>query len=75
MLFLAIKIAVELSQYIINDLEIESTSLSPEMKLFNHIPFEVASKHETNSASIVKVAVKDYLTLLQDIAPLANINM
>ena len=75
LLFLAMKIAVELSQYILNGLEIESTILSPDMKLFNHTPYEVASTQETHSASIVEVAVKVCFVLLQDIALLASIKI
>jgi hypothetical protein len=71
LLFLAIKTAAELSQYILNGLEIESIILGPEMKLLSHTPCEVASKQETNSASIVEVAVKVYMALLHDTAPLA----
>lgn len=51
---LAINTAVELSQYILNDLEIGSTILSLEMKLFIYTPCELASKQDTNSASIVE---------------------
>ena len=69
------KIAAELSQHIFNGLEIESTILTPYMKLFNHIPCEVASKQKMNSASIVKVAVKVCFVLLQDTAPLASIKI
>jgi hypothetical protein len=43
--------------------------LSPNMKLFNHIPYAVASNKETNSTSIVDIAVKFCLALLQDAAP------
>jgi hypothetical protein len=39
------------------------------MKLLSHTPCEVASKQETNSASIVEVAVKVCLALLHDTAP------
>ena len=45
------------------------------MKLLSHTPCEVASKQDMNSAYIVEVAVKVCLTLLQDIAPPANIKM
>ena len=45
------------------------------MKLLSHTPCEVASKQDMNLVSIVEVAVKVCLTLLQDIAPLANIKM
>ena len=58
LLFLAIKTAVELSQYNLNILDIESTILSPEIKFFNHTPCEVASKQETNSASIMEVVTR-----------------
>ena len=75
LLFLAIKTAAELSQYILNGLEIESIILSPEMKLLSHTPCKVASKQETNSASIVEVAIKVYLALLHDIAPLTIIKV
>ncbi|KAM7491980.1 hypothetical protein LguiA_034901 [Lonicera macranthoides] len=74
LLFLAINTAAELSQKILNGLEMESTILRPEMKLFNHTPCDVASKQETNSASIVEVAVKDCLALLHETAPPANMN-
>ena len=75
LLFFAIKTATELSQYILNGLDLESIILSPEMKLLSHTPCEVASKQDMNSASIVELAVKVCLMLLQDIAPLANIKM
>ena len=45
------------------------------MKLLSHTPREVASKQNMNSASIVKVAVKVYLMLFQDITPPTNIKM
>ena len=73
LLFLAIKIATELSQYILNGLEIESTTLSPEKKLFNHTPCEVASKQDTNLASIVEIAIKVSFMLLQETVPPARI--
>ena len=57
-LFLAIKTAAKWSQYNLNVLDIESTILSPEIELFNHTLCEVASKQETNLASIVEVEVK-----------------
>ena len=44
LLFLAIKTPAELSQYMLNGLDIESIILSPEMKLLSHTPCEVASK-------------------------------
>ena len=53
----------------------ESINLSSYMKLLIHIPCEIVSKQETNSASIVEVAVKVCLTLLHDIAPPAIIKM
>ena len=74
-MFFAIKTAVELSQYILNGLDIESITLSLEMKLLSHTSCKVASKQDMNSVSIVEVAVNVYLTLLQDIAPPANIKM
>lgn len=64
---LAINTAVELSQYILNDLEIGSTILSLEMKLF--------IKQDKNSASIVEVAMKVSFVLLQDTALPSNIKM
>ena len=64
LLFLARNTTDELSQNILNGLDTVSKSLSPEMKLFNHTPCDVASKQETNSASIVEVAIKPCLTLL-----------
>ena len=75
LLFFAIKIVAELSQYILNGLDIESITLSLEMKLLSYTPCEVASKQDMNSASIVEVAVKVCLMLLQDIAPPTNIKM
>ena len=42
LLFLAKKTADELSQYNLNDLDIESIILSPEINPFNHTPCEVA---------------------------------
>ena len=74
LLFLAIKIAIELSQYILNGLEIESVILSPDIKLFIHTLCDVASKQEMNPASVVEVAVKVCFTLFQDTASLENIN-
>ena len=68
LLFLAIKIVDELSQYIFNGLEIGSTILSPDMKLFIHTPCDAASKQETNSAFIVEIIVKVCFALLQDIS-------
>ena len=75
LLFFTIKTAAKLSQYILNDLDIESITLSLEMKLLSHTPCEVASKQDMNSATIIEVAVMVCLTLLQDIVPLANIKM
>src|SRR5262245_40989112 len=57
-LFFVIKTATELSQRILNDLDIESMIISLIIKLFNHTPYDVASKHKTDSASIVEVAIK-----------------
>ena len=74
LLFLAIKTAAELSQYIFNGLEIESTTLSLEMKLFNHTPCEVTSKQDMNSTFIVEVAIKVCFVLLQETAPPPSIN-
>jgi hypothetical protein len=42
--------------------------LSPKIKLLSHTPWEVASKQETNSTSIVEVATKVFLVLLREIA-------
>ena len=75
LLFLARNIVVELSQYILNGLEIESIILSPEIKLFNHTPCDVASEQDTNSASVVEVAINVYFALLQDTTPLTSINI
>jgi len=75
LLFLAIKTTAELSQYILNGLEIESIILSPEMKLLSHTPCKVASKQETNSASIVEEAIKVYLALHDTAPPPAIIKM
>jgi hypothetical protein len=69
LLFLAIKTTIELSQYILNGLEIESIILSPKMKLLSYTPCKVASIQEMNSASIVEVAIKVCLALLHDTAP------
>ena len=73
LLFLAIKTVVELSQYILNDLKIESTTLSPKMKFFNHTSCEVALKQDANSASMVGVVIKVYFALLQETSPLVSI--
>jgi len=75
LLFLAIKIAAELLQKILKGLEIVSTIFSLEMKLLSHTPFDVASKQERNSTSMVEVAIKVCLTLLHEIAPLAIMKM
>ena len=72
LLFLAKKTVAELSQNIFSGLDIESTILSLKMKLFIHTPCDVASKQETNSASIVEVAIKVCFALLHDTAPSAN---
>jgi len=69
LLFLAIKATTELLQKILKGLEIVSTIFSPEMKLLSHAPYDVASKQETNLASMVEVALKVCLTLLHEIAP------
>lgn len=69
------KTAAELSQYNRNGLEIESMILSPNMKLFDHTPYDVASKQDTNSTSMVDLAIKACFVLLQDIVPLASINI
>ena len=45
------------------------------MKLFNQIPYDVASNNEINSASMVEVTTNDCFALLQDIAPLAIMKM
>ena len=45
------------------------------MKLLSQIPHEVASKHDTNLASVVEVAVNVYFTLLQDTTPRASMNI
>ena len=75
LLFLAKNTATKLSQKILNDLEIESITLSPKMKLVSHTPCEVASKQETNSASMVEVAIKVSLTLFQETTPSATMKM
>ena len=69
LLFLARNVAAELSQKILNDLEKESITLNPEIQLLSHTSCEVASKQESNLASIVEVTVKVFLTLLKEIAP------
>ena len=75
LLFLAIKTTTELLQKILKCLEIVSTIFSPEMKLLSHTPCDVASKQETNSTSMVEVAVKVCLTLFHEIAPPAIMKM
>ena len=75
LLFLARKTIVKLSQYILSGLEIESTILSPERKLFNHTPCDVALKQDTNLASVVEVAIRVCFALLQDTTLLVNIKM
>ena len=74
LLFLVMKTTIELSQNILNGLDIESITLSLDMKLLNYTPCDVVSKQEMNSASIVEVAVKVCLLLLHDTAPSENIN-
>ena len=74
-MFLAKKTSAELSQNTFSGLDIESTILSPEMKLFIHTPWDVASKQEMNSASIVEVAIKVYFVLFHDTSPSANMKM
>ena len=48
-------------------------TLSPNIKLFKYTPIEVASKQETNSTSIVEVAVKDCFALFQDVGQVVSI--
>ena len=45
------------------------------MELFNYTPYKVASKQDTNLASIVEVAVSVCFALLQDTTPLTNIKI
>jgi len=45
------------------------------MKLLSHTPCDVALKQETNSAFMVEVAVKVFLTVLHEIAPPAITRM
>ena len=47
-IILSHKEVAELSQKILNGLDIESITLSPEMKLFRHTLCEVALKQEMN---------------------------
>ena len=75
LLFLAKKTAAKLSQNTFSDLDIESTILSPKMKLLIHTPWDVALKQETNSAFIVEVAIKVYFALFHDTAPPENMKM
>lgn len=49
-------------------------SLSLLIKLFNHIPCEVASKDEMNSTYVVEVIVKFYLAL-HEMTLLANMKI
>lgn len=44
----------------------------PAMKFCNKIPYDVTSKRETISTSKIEVDTSIYLTLLKDMAPLAN---
>jgi len=66
---LAIKTTTELSQKIFEGLEIVSTIFSLEMKFLSYTLCDVALKQETNSASMVEVAVKVCLTLYHEITP------
>ena len=75
LLLLAKKVAAELSQNTFSALDIESTILSLEMKLFIHIPCNVALKQETNSASIVEVTIKVFFAILHDTAPTTKMKM
>ena len=68
-MFLEKDMAAELSQYNFSGLEIESTTPNAEMKFRSYIAWQVASKHATNSASIVKDAVSVYLALFHETAP------
>lgn len=65
LLFLSEK-TTKLSQIIVNGLDIKSTTLIPEIKLFIQIPCNVASWQVINLAYVVKVAIKVYFTLLHD---------
>lgn len=53
-------------------MNIISTTLSPKIKLHNHIAYDVTSKHNINFVSVVEVATKDYFVLLQEMAPSTN---
>ena len=63
LLLLARKTTTELSQCILNGLEIESTILSPKIKFFNHTPCDITSKQDANSTSMIEVAIKVYFML------------
>ena len=67
LLFLAINTTIELWEYNLNGLEIESTAQSTDIEPPNHALREVASKQDTNSTSIVEVEVA--LACLQDTTP------
>ena len=68
LLFLAINIATELSQNILNGLDMKSTTLSPIMKLLSHTTCDVASKQ-------VEVAVNVCFALFQETAPSVSMKM
>ena len=74
-LFFAINTVATLSENILNGLDMESTTLSPTMKLLSQTLCEVASKQEMNSTSIVKVTVNICYALLQETTPPTNMKM
>ena len=52
-------------------LKVESTTLSPKIKLLNQIANDIASKHDTNSNYVVKIAI-DVCFALLEMTHLAN---
>lgn len=67
------EITVELSQCILNGLEMISRTLSSDIELFNQTLYDVGSKQEKHLPSIVRGAIKVRFALFQDVAPWANV--
>jgi hypothetical protein len=64
-----------LSQYNLSGNLIVSTIHSPVIKFLTHIPWFDASNYAINSAAMMEEAIIDCFTLLQEIAPPANIKI
>lgn len=64
-------IATEISQWLRDRSRIQSQ----DKKFLNLIPYDIASKQEISSTSMVEVATKDCFALFPDTIPPANMKM